>query len=60
MASAQAPGSSRICDDTYLLLMLERLDARGLVAFDVACQSNRRMKPIWLEVIRGVSDIGAM
>ena len=60
MASARAPGSSRICDDTYLLLMLEWLDAAGLVAFDTACQSNRRLTSIWLGVIRGLSDIGAM
>ena len=60
MASARAPGSSRMSDDTYLFLTLEWLDAAGLVAFDTACQSNRRLKSIWLGVIRGVPDIEAM
>ena len=60
MALVVPRGGSRTSDDTYLLLTLEWLDAASLVAFDKACQNNRRLKSVWLGVICGFPDIAAL
>ena len=57
---ASAIGTSRMCDDLFLLLTLEWLDAADLVAFDTASLSNRCMKSTWLRVIRSIVDMRPM
>ena len=57
---ASGIGSSRMCDDLFLLLTLEWLDAADLVAFDTASVSNRCMKSTWLRVIRSIVDMRPM
>ena len=57
---ASGIGRSRMCDDLFLLLTLEWLDAADLVAFDTASLSNRCMKSTWLRVMRSMVDMRPM
>ena len=57
---ASGIGCPRMCDDLFLLLTLEWLDAADLVAFDTASLSNRCMKSTWLRVIRSIVDMRPM
>ena len=54
---ASAFGSTLICDDLLLHLMLEWLDSMDFIAFDAATNSNQSMKPTWLRVICSHLDI---
>ena len=58
--NAAAKHSPSLGDDILLLLTLEWLDAKDLVAFDTANQSNRYIRSIWLRVLRSLPDIRCM
>ena len=59
VASASS-GWSRLDNDQFLLLTLEWLDAVDIMTFDIISQSNRRLAPTWLRVIRSHADIRPM